>query len=288
MSTPGSRLSRRAGALLREALEAEIAAAGGGPAGIEIKPSAIGGDLVTRVDHGVEARLMEALPRLLPGSAVLGEEAYDPATARAVAGSGQPLWLLDPLDGTLNFASGLPIWGASLALVEHGRPLLGLVYDPSADALYGAEAGQGAWVSTRNAPEQTLKWSAERAVRAPVAISSGFLMRREADPATFAPDWLGRRFRILGGQALQLCWAAEGRLRLTLNAEARIWDDAAGALICTEAGAGYAALAPGGLYPLDPGGAALAGGEIFSVAGDPALGDQAIEAFGAAVQKGQT
>ena len=68
-----------------------------------------------------------------------------------------------------------------------------------------------------------------------------------------------------------MCWAAAGRLRLNINYEAKLWDDAAGWLICREAGAGYAALGSDPLFPLDPGSAALAGGNLISVSGSPDL-----------------
>lgn len=229
---------------------------------VTAKPGDVAGDLVTEADTRAQARLHEGLSRLLPGSAFLGEEGYE---SQSALGDG-PTWIVDPLDGTLNFACDLPFFGMSVALVEGRKPVLGVVHDIGSDTLFDAVADGPA-----RRDGAAFQWSATRAMRAPVAISSGFLAETQADPARFRPDWLGSRFRIFGSQAIQLCWAAEGRLRLNINREAKLWDDAAGALICARAGAGHAALACDPLYPLAPGSAALAGQSIFSISGDPDL-----------------
>lgn len=254
------------GAILRDTARDAIRAAGR----VTVKPGEVAGDLVTEADTRAQARLEARLSDLVPGSGFLGEEGFEGAER---LGSGLS-WIVDPLDGTLNFACDLPFYGMSVALVRGGAPVLGVVYDIGADCLFDAVADGPA---RRNG--QVVTWDAARAGRAPVGISSGFLADMRADPGRFGPDWLGQRFRIFGSQAVQLCWAAEGRLCLNINREAKLWDDAAGALICARAGAAHAALACDPLYPLAPGGAALAGTSLFSIAGSPELVAKCRETF---------
>lgn len=229
---------------------------------IQAKETEIAGDLVTAADVRAQAVLEELLFAMLPGSSFLGEEDYN---ASDVLDEGF-VWIVDPLDGTLNFACNLPFFGASVALVFFGHPVLGVVYDAAADTLFDA-----VFDGPARRDGNIISWDAERAARAPIGISSGFLALMRGMPDRYAPPWIGERFRIFGSQAIQLCWAAEGRLRLNINYEAKLWDDAAGALICQRAGAGHEALNAAPFFPLLPAGDALAGKSLFSVSGSPEL-----------------
>lgn len=228
---------------------------------VTAKANDLAGDVVTQTDYAIQDRLQNALHHLLPEAGFVGEEDYQARSHLSEAS----YWIVDPLDGTLNFASGLPFFGASVALVVGRRPVVGLVYDATARCLYQATASGPSLEN--GAPFQ---WNKDRAGRAPIAISSGFLALMQSDPDRYSRPWLGTRFRILGSQAVQLCWAASGKLRLNINPEAKLWDDAAGALICERAGAAHASLACGGaLYPLNAGSPALSGHNLFSLAGHP-------------------
>lgn len=249
--------------LLRDTVRANV---GGGPSGVNSKSTEVAGDVVTETDFAIQDILQTRLPQLLPGSAFIGEEGFEAVEALADT----PHWIVDPLDGTLNFASGLPFFGASVALIENGSPVLGVVYDYSNDDVFEAVAGQGARINGTD-----FTWDSDLAARSPVGISSGYLARMvaprgEGDP-DYNADWLGSRFRILGSQAVQLCWAAQGRLKLNINCEAKLWDDAAGVLICQEAGADYEAVEAAPLFPLRPNSPALAGKSLFSISGSPSL-----------------
>ncbi|MDE4193110.1 inositol monophosphatase family protein [Phaeobacter gallaeciensis] len=254
------------GAAMRRIVSEEIARAG-----IVVgKVNDVAGDVVTEADFRIQARLFERLTELVPESLVIGEEGFEAVDAIGAT----PAWIVDPLDGTLNFACNLPFYGSSVGLFLHGTPLLGVVFD----------AGSGTvWDATHDGPARRdgviFRHDSEISMRAPIGISSGFLAKMRAEPERFARPWLGERFRIFGSQAIQLCWAAEGRLRFNVNPEAKLWDDAAGALICTRACAGHAALADDPFYPLQPGGAALSGRSIFSVSGSPDLVEQARDDF---------
>lgn len=190
-------------------------------------------DFVTSVDLALQERLMAELPRLLPGSRVVGEEGF--------AGLGSddgPVWLVDPLDGTVNFVAGLPYYAMAVVLLRDGNPTLAAVRDIPAGVTYSAMAGGGAFLN--GTPLRRRSHSARLAV-----LSSG-LMR---DLAETAPEVLVElldtfKLRNLGSQALHLCHVAAGRLSLVASREARGWDDLAGALIAREAGVLYGHYGP--------------------------------------------
>ena len=189
-------------------------------------------DLVTSVDLAMQARLTEALPRLLPGSAVVGEEDYAAHTGQ------DPVWLVDPLDGTVNFVAGLPAYGVAVVLLVADQPVLAAVYDIPQGDLYSAEAGRGARLN--GAPLTRTPHKARLAI-----VSSGLLK----DLTTQAPDALADllgafKLRNFGSQALHLCYAAAGKVSLVASREAKGWDDLAGALIAREAGLAYGSYKP--------------------------------------------
>lgn len=257
--------------LLRDSVRQNVQ---GAPNAVTSKDTEVSGDVVTETDFAIQDILQTRLPQLLPGSAFIGEEGFEAVEAL----TDTPHWIVDPLDGTLNFASGLPFFGASVALIENGSPVLGVVYDYSNDDVFEATAGQGARINGTD-----FKWNSALAARSPVGISSGYLARmvapKDEDGPDYNAEWLGHRFRILGSQAVQLCWAAQGRLKLNINCEAKLWDDAAGVLICQEAGADYEAADSAPLYPLRPNSPALAGKSLFSISGTPTLVEQCRQEF---------
>ena len=182
-------------------------------------------DLVTTADTRSENFLLAELERRFPDDRILAEEssAHKPA---AVDGR---LWIIDPLDGTVNYASGIPVFAVSLALLEDGVPLVGAVYDPVHDELFLARRGHGVSLNGRplTAPGDQ-----------PILLggSSGLLAWCvDHRPAAFAEllESFGK-LRIVGSQALHLCYVAAGRLAAALSREARLWDDAAGALMIEE------------------------------------------------------
>lgn len=98
-------------------------------------------DLVTSIDLAMQARLEQELAALLPGSVVAGEEGF-----AAISGDG-PCWLVDPLDGTVNFVAGLPAYGVAVVLLTAGKPILAAVYDVPQKDLYSAMAERGAFLN---------------------------------------------------------------------------------------------------------------------------------------------
>lgn len=230
------------------------------------KAGDVDGDVVTNVDYALQSLLKDFLPPLVKNSIFIGEEDFAgiPDVDEA------PLWIVDPLDGTLNFASGIPLYSLSICLVVASKPSLAIVFDLVHDVVYDAIAGKGARVDTVG-----LTWKADIADRASTAITSGVLSRHlvGANGKNGEALWemLGPKCRILGSQALQLCWVAAGRLKLNVSVETKLWDEAAGILICKEAGAAHVTVGGEDVFPLRAGGAAATGKSLTTVAGAPEL-----------------
>jgi len=223
----------------------------------------VAGDVVTNVDTEVQDALSAKLLALLPGSRFVGEEDFaglpDPAAA--------PTWILDPLDGTYNFSREFPCFGCALALLIDGSPAIAVVYDGLADKIYDAAQGHGARYDG-----EALIYDPEKAKGAPAAISSGFMQLALENPDAGLLETvtaISGRLRVFGSQAVQLCWAAAGKLKVNVNVETKLWDDAAGWLIVQEAGAAHALASGADLFPLEAGGKAVSGKSLFSISGAP-------------------
>lgn len=184
-------------------------------------------DLVTAADTRIEDFLASELERRFPGDRLLAEE----SSARKPASVDGRCWVIDPLDGTVNFASGVPVFSISLALLADGVPILGVVYDPVHDELFSARRGHGASLNGR--PMEPPSGDGP-----PLSLggSSGLLAWCVHRRPAVLGELLERfgKLRILGSQALHLCYVAAGRLAAALSIEARLWDDAAGALMVEE------------------------------------------------------
>jgi myo-inositol-1(or 4)-monophosphatase len=189
-------------------------------------------DLVTSVDLAMQDRLSSALVELLPGSVVVGEEHYSSYDGDA------PVWLVDPLDGTVNFVAQLPAYSVAVVLLIGGEAVLAAVYDVPQGDIYSAEAGKGARLNGT-----TLKHARHKARLA--IVSSGLLGDLAASAPNALVELLGSfKVRNFGSQALHLCYAAAGRVSIVASREAKGWDDMAGALIATEAGLLYGSYCP--------------------------------------------
>lgn len=201
-------------------------------------------DLVTAADLAVEQMFRELITRRFPDHAVLGEEAAagtQPRDARL-------RWIIDPVDGTTNFAHGLALFCVSIALQVDGRTELGVVYDPIADELFTAERGLGARLN--GAP---LRVTACPAL-VDALLCTGFPYsvreerRRQVDVfAAFLGE--AQAVRRLGSAALDLCYVAAGRFDGFWEERIHPWDIAAGALIIEEAGGTVTGMAG---EPFDP------------------------------------
>ena len=220
-------------------------------------------DVVTEADHAVESMFAERLARVFPDHAMVGEE-----TGRRSPGVDyEYCWVLDPLDGTVNFAVEQPFFAVSLGLIHRGVPVIGWVRDPVHDERFRAIRGQGA---TLNDVPLSHPSTDHHAVL-PVGLSTGFIhWALRTSGAAILSEVIDRfgKTRILGSQALHLCYVAAGRLRLAASVEAKLWDDVAGALIVEESGRSYRSLDGGPVFPLNLDSPLWSGHSIRSIAAD--------------------
>ena len=189
------------------------------------------GSLVTEADHAMQQALTHALSQRWPGIPLLGEEMSAARQAELFKAADAGLWCLDPLDGTSNFAAGLPFFSVSLALLAGGQRVLGVVYDPMRDELFSARAGHGAWLNDlplRVADE------APPLDKALAAVDFKRLAPALAAALASAPPYASQR--SLGSVALDWCWVAAGRFHVYLHGKQKLWDYAAGSLVLAEAG----------------------------------------------------
>jgi myo-inositol-1(or 4)-monophosphatase len=189
-------------------------------------------DLVTEVDLECERMCRAVVRERFPDHAVLAEEfgATDAGTAPS-----RWCWVFDPLDGTTNYAHGLPVFCASLGLQIDGRTDVGAIYDPTRRELFTAERGQGAYLNGR-----ALKTS-EAATLLDALLVTGFPYDVHENPGRLVElfsAFLGRAqaVRRFGSAAIDLCYVAAGRFDGFWEQRLKPWDVAAGALVVEEAG----------------------------------------------------
>jgi myo-inositol-1(or 4)-monophosphatase len=203
-------------------------------------------DVVTAADRAVERQVVEALRAARPGDGVLGEEYGDSPAPGSGAGPGAVRWVLDPIDGTVNYLYGLPQYAVSLAAEIDGVAIAGVVINAATGDEWTATRGGGAWhgdrplrPSERTQLEQSL-----------VGTGFGYDAKRRAHQGAVVAQLITRvrDIRRFGAAALDLCAVAEGTLDAYFEKGLNPWDHAAGGLIATEAGATVAGLrgaAPG-------------------------------------------
>lgn len=211
-------------------------------ASVRTKSSAT--DPVTLVDTDCERLLRRRLASLRPEDAILGEEDGESggSTSDALRASGAPQvrWVIDPIDGTVNFVYGIPAYAVSVAAQVDGVSVAGAVADVVADRVFSAASGGGATVREANGLQRPLTCNPVRETNLAL-VATGFAystVRRERQ-AQLVAQLLPRvrDVRRIGSAALDLCGVAEGRVDAQYEHGLGPWDWAAGALIAREAGA---------------------------------------------------
>ena len=186
-------------------------------------------DDVTEADRAVEQLLVTALRAARPDDGILGEE------GAGIEGTSGYRWVVDPIDGTVNYLYGVPQWAVSIGVEDPSGAAVGVVYDPAKDELWQAVRGSGATLN--GVP---LRCSAVTSLSAAlVGTGFGYDERRRARQAVVLPTLLPavRDIRRLGAGSLDLCSVAAGRLDAYYEQGLAPWDLCAGGLIATEAGA---------------------------------------------------
>ncbi len=201
-------------------------------------------DPVTVVDTETERLLRDRLAQLRSGDAILGEEIggpTDPATAGAVT------WVLDPIDGTVNFVYGIPSYSVSVAAQVDGVSVAGAVADVVGERLYSAATGLGAHVTDAEGTRPLRCGAVDDLSLALVGTGFAYSTRRRTVQAELVSKILPmvRDVRRIGSAALDLCMVAAGRLDAYYEHGLHVWDAAAGALIAAEAGARVVLPEPG-------------------------------------------
>ncbi len=209
--------------------------AAGGPRGVTTKSTST--DMVSEADLAAERTIRNILGRLRPDDGILGEEGGD------VPGTSGLHWIVDPLDGTVNYLFGIPQWCVSVACEGEA----GAIYDPLREELFEVVAGEGARLD--GAPLQ----GSSRSDLSGALVATGFAYDEEirARQAEVVARVIPRAadIRRLGSAALDLAWTAAGRCDAFYEHGVSAWDVAAGAMMCAEAGLEVRALAAGGGLP---------------------------------------
>ena len=186
-------------------------------------------DLVTEADHAAEKAIIETIQKNYPDHFILSEETGE------VKSASEYKWIIDPIDGTINFANGIPICCVSIGLEKAGKIIMGAVYNPFMNELFLAEKGKGATLNNQKIQVSTktnvgnsclvtgFPYTYMDAENGPLEIFSTLI--RKAIPV-----------RRLGSAAIDLCWVAAGRFDGYFEHHLQTWDSAAGFLMVMEAG----------------------------------------------------
>lgn len=189
-------------------------------------------DLVTQVDRQSEAFLIEEVQRNFPGHSIVAEE------SGSLEGEGNCdcAWYIDPLDGTVNYAHGIPFYCVSIAYAEDGLVRLGVIYHPNLDECFSAERGRGAWMNGKPVH------ASSPADLDHSLLATGFPYDVRTTSANNLDNYarfarLSQGVRRLGSASLDCCYVACGRFDGYWEMSVKSYDIAAGALIAEEAGA---------------------------------------------------
>ena len=198
---------------------------------VQVKSSPV--DVVTAVDRASEEMVVGRLLQARPDDGVLGEEGASRTGTSAVR------WVVDPIDGTVNFLYGAPGFAVSIAAEVDGVTVAGVVHDVVSGEVFSAARGEGAWLDAPGAARRRLTGRAPTTLEQAL-VGTGFgydADRRRVEGAVLAGLLpLVRDVRRLGSAALEICWAAAGRMDAFYQLELQPWDLAAAVLVAEEAG----------------------------------------------------
>lgn len=188
------------------------------------------GSLLTEVDIAAQQWLAESLPQLI-NCPVLGEEMTEAEQRSLWRQGADGLWIIDPIDGTTNFANGIPFFGTSVAYYRNGRPQFACIFNPASDEAYCAELGQGAYLNGVALPLRQPHAALSDCV---AGVDFKRVPKQLADRLAIHPPYYSQR--NFGSSVIEWCFLAAARLDLSLHGGQMLWDYAAGRLILEEAG----------------------------------------------------
>ncbi|WP_026259442.1 inositol monophosphatase family protein [Uliginosibacterium gangwonense] len=199
------------------------------------------GSSLTQADLASQQALLEKLPEL-EEAPILSEEMSTQEQLACWETGGQGIWCIDPIDGTTNFANGVPLFAVSVAYMVEGETQYGVIYNPTTDEAFYAARGCGAWLNGRRLP---LRPSSPQLRLSVAGIDFKRISDRLATELITRPPYYSQR--NFGSSALEWCFVAAGRLDIYLHGGQALWDYAAGRLILEEAGGAYGVLDGGPL-----------------------------------------
>ncbi|MFK5895123.1 MAG: inositol monophosphatase [Pseudomonadota bacterium] len=189
------------------------------------------GSFITEADISMQNRLQNELLEQWPEYDFFAEEMSIADMKEFFEKNSQGFWCLDPIDGTSNFAAGLPIFSVSLALIKNSKIELGIVYDPIRDECFSAISGKGAWLNGKklNVSQNQFPLKKSIALVDLKRLNPDLRQRLVLEPPYHSQ-------RSLGSVALDWCWLASERVHVYVHGKMMLWDYAAGLLIAEEAG----------------------------------------------------
>jgi myo-inositol-1(or 4)-monophosphatase len=196
--------------------------------GLNIKED---GSFITEADLAMQNYLQKELNLQWPEYDFFAEEMSQQDATNFLAKNSSGFWCLDPIDGTSNFAAGLPFFSISLALIKDSKIELGIVYDPIREECFTAIQGVGAWLNNQQLKLSKRDLSLKKSIAMVdlKRLSPELRQRLVLDPPYHSQ-------RSIGSVALDWCWLATGRVQVYLHGKMMLWDYAAGLLIAHEAG----------------------------------------------------
>ncbi|HSW45478.1 MAG TPA: inositol monophosphatase [Phycisphaerae bacterium] len=184
---------------------------------------------VTEADLSVQEALLAEIARRYPADAVVTEETQRDPRRHAALASAKRCWVIDPIDGTRNYARSVPIYSVSVAVMEAGRPVVGIVFDPTTGDLFSAGRGGGLWLGDQRVPART----GESAYGMLIGSPAG---QQHCLPGA-AHHWLDKYHLCnLGSTTLHVAYVAAGGFDAAMVTECHLWDIAAACLMTDEAG----------------------------------------------------
>ncbi|MBC7783861.1 MAG: inositol monophosphatase [Burkholderiales bacterium] len=207
-------------------------------------------EAVTEGDRATQRHIVEALRRRFPSDGIVGEEndAGDAITFDCHDPDGRN-WVIDPIDGTNNFISGIGIWAVCMGLLDRGMPVLGVVYDVTRDQVYCAAKGEGAWLGDKRITAPTTPMSDSS-----VLMLTSNLINKDGYCPGWVNAWMGQtnwKIRIFGSAAVEAVQVGAGVAHAAITVNGKLWDCVAPAAIVFEAGGVLTDLQGKPIFPYD-------------------------------------
>jgi myo-inositol-1(or 4)-monophosphatase len=207
-----------------------------------------GNELVTQADGHCQKIIIDRIKETYPDHGFIAEEGSEGKIFKQAPRGDEPIWwVIDPIDGTNNFAHGMLLFTVSIAAMYEGEPIVGVIFEPATESMYAAVKEGEAQLNGRriNASEETINEFASTGLDSHFEFESG------------AMNWLREiikrtRFRNLGTTALQIAYVAKGSMIATIVNTPKLWDIAAGAIIAEMSGAVITDWQGQKIFPVDP------------------------------------